>query len=140
MPRKIDAQRLQAFREDRHWSQEGLAEAAGLNPRTVQCIERTGVATRASLAAIALALGLQPTDLLPRNEDQPAVRDSTVAIVIALVLSALAGAGAGYLHALLNGAPLGSSVWSGLVWGAPICFTLWLLLHRRARNGISSEG
>lgn len=68
MPRKIDGQRLRAFREQKRWTQKQLAEAAGLNPRTVQCIEQSDVASRAALAAIAVALRLELADLLSTGE------------------------------------------------------------------------
>jgi transcriptional regulator with XRE-family HTH domain len=53
---QINAEQVMQSRKKRHWSQDELATAAGLNLRTVQRIEATGSASLQTLKAIASAL------------------------------------------------------------------------------------
>ena len=50
-----DAAKIRRWREERHWSQEHLAELAGLGLRTVQRIENGEQASRESMMALAAA-------------------------------------------------------------------------------------
>lgn len=59
----IDAQKIRALRAGRAWSQEHLAEIAGLNLRTVQRIEQNGTASLQSTRALAAAFDLDVQDL-----------------------------------------------------------------------------
>ncbi|WP_372013183.1 helix-turn-helix domain-containing protein [Pseudoxanthomonas sp. 10H] len=54
----VDGPQVRRFREARGWSQEHLAEAAGISLRTVQRIERGGTAARESLMALAAVFGV----------------------------------------------------------------------------------
>ena len=63
MDMKIDAARIRAAREQRAWSQQHLADAAGLGLRTVQRIESTGAASYESTQAIAACLEIDIADL-----------------------------------------------------------------------------
>lgn len=60
---KIDPGRLRQLRETRAWSQEQLAEVAGLSVRTVQRAESGGAASPETRMALAAALGMEPADL-----------------------------------------------------------------------------
>ena len=60
---KIDPGRLRQLREQRAWSQEQLAEVAGLSVRTVQRAESGGAASLETRMALAAALGMEPADL-----------------------------------------------------------------------------
>lgn len=53
---KLDPARLKQLRESRGWTQEQLAEIAGLNARTVQRIEAGGNASPETGMALASAL------------------------------------------------------------------------------------
>ena len=53
---QINAEQVMQLRKKRHWSQDELATAAGLNLRTVQRVEATGSASLQTLKAIASAL------------------------------------------------------------------------------------
>jgi transcriptional regulator with XRE-family HTH domain len=57
MDMKIDPLKIKQLREARGWSQEHLAEVAGLSPRTVQRIEAESNASPESRMALAAALG-----------------------------------------------------------------------------------
>lgn len=63
MRMKIDGQRVKEMRLRKSWSQEKLADLAGLNLRTVQRIETNGAASLQARLAIAKALGVDPVDL-----------------------------------------------------------------------------
>jgi transcriptional regulator with XRE-family HTH domain len=54
---------VRQLRLNKSWSQEQLAEEAGVSPRTVQRVESEGVASLQSCRAIAQALGVEPADL-----------------------------------------------------------------------------
>ncbi|BBN82222.1 hypothetical protein PA25_22070 [Pseudoalteromonas sp. A25] len=60
---KISANRVVELRKSRSWSQSELARLAGLNLRTVQRIEREGVASTKSKNALADVFGLSSSDL-----------------------------------------------------------------------------
>ena len=63
MEMKIDSDKIKQLREARAWSQEHLAEVAGLSARTVQRIETEGNASPESRMALATALGVSVADL-----------------------------------------------------------------------------
>jgi transcriptional regulator with XRE-family HTH domain len=50
---KIDAEQVKKLRMARHWSQEQLGAACGLNLRTIQRLENTGKASMESVRALA---------------------------------------------------------------------------------------
>ena len=52
-----------ALRKQRSWSQDELAVSSGLNLRTVQRIERSGVASLQSRKALAAAFNIDVSDL-----------------------------------------------------------------------------
>ncbi len=60
---KVDQQKIRELRLARSWSQEKLAEEAGVSLRTVQRMELDGSASLKSRLAIARALGVEPGDL-----------------------------------------------------------------------------
>lgn len=60
---RIDADQIHAARSARAWSQQDLADATGLNLRTIQRIERSGVASLRSQRALAAALELDVVEL-----------------------------------------------------------------------------
>lgn len=63
MDMKIDSRKIRQLREARGWSQEHLAEVAGLSPRTVQRIEAESNASPESRMALAAALGVAAAEL-----------------------------------------------------------------------------
>lgn len=67
----IDPARLRALREARAWSQEQLADIAGLNVRTVQRAESGHPASPETRMALASAFGVEPAGLAA----MPAVPD-----------------------------------------------------------------
>ena len=68
----IDTEKLKRWREERFWSQEHLAELAGVALRTVQRIETGGNASRESITALAAAFNVDAAALRYAPEDQKA--------------------------------------------------------------------
>lgn len=60
---RVDAGLIRRLRAERGWSQEELGRAAELNIRTVQRVEKTGVASLRSKRAIAEAFDIDVVDL-----------------------------------------------------------------------------
>jgi DNA-binding XRE family transcriptional regulator len=63
---KIDVQVIKALRNQKAWSQEHLASAAGISLRTVQRIETEGAASAETRLALAGAFGIDVSRLAPK--------------------------------------------------------------------------
>ncbi|MCR9269553.1 MAG: helix-turn-helix domain-containing protein [Hyphomonadaceae bacterium] len=66
---KADAAKIKRWREERHWSQEHLADLAGIGLRTIQRIENGEAASPESLKALAAAYNV---DVMALSVDQEA--------------------------------------------------------------------
>ncbi|MEM5516482.1 helix-turn-helix transcriptional regulator [Henriciella sp. AS95] len=73
---KADSAKIKRWREERHWSQEHLAELAGVGVRTVQRIETGEPASQESLKALAAAFNV---DVMALAVDQQAEAASMIA-------------------------------------------------------------
>ena len=71
MTMKINNELVRKLRIGRSWTQEKLADASGLNLRTIQRIETDGVASLQSCAAMAQALEVEPLALLDNPDMEP---------------------------------------------------------------------
>ena len=96
MSYRVDTAKLKRWREERHWSQEHLAELAGVGLRTIQRIETGQKASADSLKAIASAYQVDVAALLsdPDAEAADIVQrrnDKTIAALRLSVLIHLAG-------------------------------------------------
>ncbi len=69
---KLNPTTIRRLRDERAWSQERLAEIAGLSLRTVQRVESDGNASHETRLALAGAFGVDLAELSPpqRSEDQ----------------------------------------------------------------------
>lgn len=67
---KTDAAKIRRWREERHWSQEHLAELAGIGLRTVQRIENGESASRESVTALAAAFNVEAMALCVDPQDE----------------------------------------------------------------------
>ncbi|HEY3518441.1 MAG TPA: helix-turn-helix transcriptional regulator [Gammaproteobacteria bacterium] len=63
MDMSVDREFVRRLRLNKSWSQEKLADEAGVSLRTVQRIEADGVASHRSCRVIAEALGVAPAEL-----------------------------------------------------------------------------
>lgn len=68
---KVDSARIRAERERRAWSQEHLAQVAGLGVRTIQRIEATGAASYESTSALASCLDVPVEELRAAPVPEP---------------------------------------------------------------------
>jgi transcriptional regulator with XRE-family HTH domain len=68
MDRSVVRKNLAALRESRMWTQVRLAEEAGVSPTTVSGIENGRISHPhfGTVRKLAVALGVEPEDLLPR--------------------------------------------------------------------------
>ena len=84
-----DAAKIKRWREERHWSQEHLADLAGIGLRTIQRIERGEQASRDSLMALAAAFNVDVIALTvdARSEAQAIVQKKAAKTGAALRLS-----------------------------------------------------
>jgi len=71
---KIDGDMVRVLREKKSWSQEHLADAAGLSARTVQRVEADGIGSAETRLALAAALGVPVSTLMPAEPTAPARR------------------------------------------------------------------
>lgn len=76
MPFKADTQKIKRWREERHWSQEHLADLAGLGLRTIQRIENGDAASQDSIMALAAAYNV---DVMALSIDQEEEADRLIA-------------------------------------------------------------
>lgn len=67
---KPDAAKIKRWREERHWSQEHLADLAGIGTRTLQRIERGDPASYESVMALAAAFNVDVVALTFNTDDQ----------------------------------------------------------------------
>ncbi|GJL97421.1 MAG: XRE family transcriptional regulator [Hyphobacterium sp.] len=88
---KTDSAKIKRWREERHWSQEHLAELAGVGIRTVQRIENSEQASRESLMAIAAAFDVEAIALCvdPEAEADEIVQRRQTEVAAGLRLSFL---------------------------------------------------
>ncbi|WP_428992097.1 helix-turn-helix domain-containing protein [Pseudoxanthomonas suwonensis] len=96
---KLSPSSVRRLREARNWSQEQLANAAGLSLRTIQRVETDGTASRETRVCLAAALDVEATSLadVPLDKRQRQTPDTWAAFV--LVGSTM------LLAAFLSGAP-----------------------------------
>lgn len=64
---RIERAMVRALREAKSWSQEHLANAAGLSTRTVQRVEADGIGSAETRLALSAALGVPVSQLAPRS-------------------------------------------------------------------------
>lgn len=67
---KADAAKIKRWREERQWSQEHLADLAGIGLRTIQRLENGEAASRETLKALAAAFNVDVSALYIDPEDE----------------------------------------------------------------------
>ena len=86
---KTDTAKIKRWREERHWSQEHLADLAGVGLRTIQRIENGEQASRESLKALASAYQVEVSALYidPDAEVASQIREKNAKGIAAVQLS-----------------------------------------------------
>jgi transcriptional regulator with XRE-family HTH domain len=89
-----DATKIKRWREERHWSQEHLADLAGIGLRTVQRIEKGEPASRETMTALAaafnvdvMALAVDPeteAEKIARRKDAKLIAGTRLGLFISL--------------------------------------------------------
>jgi DNA-binding XRE family transcriptional regulator len=93
---RIDSTLVRKIRKERAWSQEQLADVAGLSLRTIQRVESDGTGSLETNMALASAFGV-PTIELTFEERAPAARRSGALVgVVAGTFGSLAGLAVGW--------------------------------------------
>ncbi|TQV72985.1 helix-turn-helix transcriptional regulator [Aliikangiella marina] len=82
---KLNVEKIKALRQERIWSQNHLAEVAGLSLRTIQRIESSGNASRESMKALAAVYELPVEDLLVCSRSEKSWRNVIVATVSSFI-------------------------------------------------------
>jgi transcriptional regulator with XRE-family HTH domain len=98
MEMKIDSKLIRAEREKRGWSQEHLANVAGLSLRTIQRIEKAGSASFESATALASVLSVEVAEL--RASESAPAPNRTIRLSLELPLRLALAAFSGVLVAL----------------------------------------
>ena len=89
---QIDSSFIKAERQKRGWSQEQLAEAAGLGVRTIQRVEASGTASNESAKCLAAVFEVPLTRLIvekPEKRARVRLWAAAAAVCVALVSSLL---------------------------------------------------
>ena len=86
-----DAAKIKRWREERHWSQEHLADLAGIGLRTVQRIEKGEPASRETMTALAAAFNVDVMALAvdPETEAEEIVRKKDAKLIAGMRLGFL---------------------------------------------------
>ncbi|MGK7296749.1 MAG: helix-turn-helix domain-containing protein [Candidatus Wenzhouxiangella sp. M2_3B_020] len=105
---EIRADTVRRERQRRGWTQQHLADAAGCSLRTVQRIERHGVASNESVSALCAVFELERGDLLVDDPSTGADGGSRrVELLVAMAAGIGAGAGALMTWLLMTAANAG---------------------------------
>lgn len=70
MEMKLDKAKLKQLRESKAWSQSHLADASGVSLRTIQRIEKTGVASLESTKSLCATFAIEIGDLALNDSAQ----------------------------------------------------------------------
>lgn len=137
---QVNSARVRQLRESKAWSQEQLANCAGVSLRTVQRVEAEGSGSHETVMALASALGVKPADL-KAQEAVPVVMPLgyTLGVVLGTVGTLVGVATAWWSMASqhLAGAELGQTYgMMGLLSGLSFAFVGVMLGHMRARRGV----
>ncbi len=84
MNTRINRERIKILRLGKAWTQQRLAEEAGLSLRSMQRIEQEGTASLQSRSAIAAAFGIEPIEL---EVDEIRTNSSIEILLILVVLT-----------------------------------------------------
>ncbi len=96
----LDNNAVRELRLDRGWTQQQLADACGVSMRTVQRVEKDGVASLETTTALGVVFGVERRDLLRVSSPEEVETVSTISLKL-IVLGTLLGFVVGVLATLL---------------------------------------
>ena len=73
MEMQLNIDKIKQLRESKAWSQSHLADVAGISLRTIQRIEKSGIASLESVKAICASYGIEAGDILKNEIEQDAI-------------------------------------------------------------------
>ena len=88
MDMKLNKEKLKRLRESKAWSQSHLAEVSDISLRTIQRIEKSGVASPESIKSICAAYEVQVSEVLAGIE-APLEKDRSLSSVMRLRISSM---------------------------------------------------
>ena len=83
----INSKILKELRISRSWTQEELAEAAGIHPRTLQRVESLGVGSKSTLRALARALEVEVGDIQTKSLVKIRLLEAVLGLLVWVVLA-----------------------------------------------------
>ena len=86
----VDAERIRAMRLDNGWTQDQLAEMCGVSVRTIQRIEKGGVASLDTTSALAAVLKVDRQAILAQDGIRPARAEIALKHVVIIALATFA--------------------------------------------------
>ena len=123
MDMKINSQLVKKLREERAWSQEQLAQIAGISLRTIQRVEReTGIseASNETRMALASAFGITVSELsMPEPEMPPKEKMCSMKRRWGTYLIAC---GFMFLIDFMHGGTIVWAQWPAIIWGSILMF------------------
>ena len=131
---KLNSQTIKRLREQRSWSQEHLASAAGLSLRTIQRVEAEGKGSPETRLALGAALQVDVSKLNDSDSRKLETRNPTWGAAVGFVGATAGVAFAGVANRHLAGADLGVILGSlGAAYGLICaCLAIYLEQHRRS--------
>ncbi|HYE85380.1 MAG TPA: helix-turn-helix transcriptional regulator [Vicinamibacterales bacterium] len=98
---ELDRQQVRELRQGRGWTQQQLAEVAGLSLRTVQRVESLGVGSHETVAALCAVFEVPRERLLAQAPTAPQPAAAPVPLAVQLPLTLAAGMALGSTLTLL---------------------------------------
>lgn len=99
----VNSGRVKQFRSERSWTQQHLADACGLSLRTIQRVEKEGIAAKETLLALCAVFEISQQQLvvLPANIIQELLADQRRQKWVIISLSALFGVALGAVTTMM---------------------------------------
>jgi transcriptional regulator with XRE-family HTH domain len=96
----LDKSKVKSLRVQRGWTQQHLADVCDINVRTIQRLEKSGIASSETTTALASGLDVRASDILlnqiePPNSSGARVTDYRWVALLTLVLGFVVGYWAG---------------------------------------------
>ena len=101
---RLNPKTIKQLRDDKNWTQQSLADACGLSLRTIQRVEKEGVASRETMMSLCAVFEIKQSSLINLDEAEANNSSQTTTnmkqylmMFGTALLGGLAGAGMMYL-------------------------------------------